>query len=648
MKDIYHNLDSSQWTDIFHTDVDLFMHRMNDLKNVIEPTWENFIKPYSIYFELLGRNLNYFNHITKAIIKKEYIEQFELIDAEHSSVTSDFFYDQDFLDLFNSYKESNEFNSLKSGEKQFVIHQIHLFEDKLFNSKDKNKIISDMKFKAEQFSHSFVKNINQDYADLFLHYKTKTPFEGLSLELINELQDAAKDRGLEGFVINSSSYNAMEILMYSDNRALRKKVFEMTQKIGAKNTSVIENIMDIRTKLSNSESFSQQRMKLLMEKDPEKVIEQLHNIANKFSSSFSKKIKSMKFFAERTLDIKSIEDWDLEYVSTQYQENKQSYSVLNYSYSKAKNTCFELMNNLFNIKFKKVDSFESYHEDIELYEIFDSNNKKIASLILDLFERNNKDTGAWCFQTQQYSDEYTIDKVSHIFAYFGNRKTNNERVITQEDIETLFHEIGHFIHFALSEIDTPSLSGMAVEFDGLEIPAQFIEKFASDFDILKKIYDPIYNDGQKLTKQLFLNFKKSYNFDMQWSWLFTIIRAIFDLEIHHHHIINYNEMAKIFDNLCTKYMPDIKYKDAHKKLNTFDHIFDSDSYESCFYSYVISDLYSCAIYKESFDNNVINIDFIKKYKEQILTQGGVNLYKEAHINLLDGIDINRTFSDYYV
>ena len=53
---------------------------------------------------------------------------------------------------------------------------------------------------------------------------------------------------------------------------------------------------------------------------------------------------------------------------------------------------------------------------------------------------------------------------------------------------TLFHEFGHGLHHLLTEIDYLEISGISgVEWDAVELPSQFLENFAWEYDTLQKI-----------------------------------------------------------------------------------------------------------------------------------------------------------------
>ena len=55
-------------------------------------------------------------------------------------------------------------------------------------------------------------------------------------------------------------------------------------------------------------------------------------------------------------------------------------------------------------------------------------------------------------------------------------------------MQTLFHEFGHGLHHMLSRVETAGLSGInGVEWDAVEMPSQFMENWAWQYDVIKTI-----------------------------------------------------------------------------------------------------------------------------------------------------------------
>ena len=60
--------------------------------------------------------------------------------------------------------------------------------------------------------------------------------------------------------------------------------------------------------------------------------------------------------------------------------------------------------------------------------------------------------------------------------------------LTHDEVVTLFHEFGHGLHHLLTEIDYLEISGISgVEWDAVELPSQFLENFAWEYETLQKI-----------------------------------------------------------------------------------------------------------------------------------------------------------------
>lgn len=57
------------------------------------------------------------------------------------------------------------------------------------------------------------------------------------------------------------------------------------------------------------------------------------------------------------------------------------------------------------------------------------------------------------------------------FCNFPRASENKPSLLSFYDAETLFHEFGHGLHAMLSDVNYPSLSGINVLWDFLELPS---------------------------------------------------------------------------------------------------------------------------------------------------------------------------------
>lgn len=75
-----------------------------------------------------------------------------------------------------------------------------------------------------------------------------------------------------------------------------------------------------------------------------------------------------------------------------------------------------------------------------------------------------------------------------------------------ESAATVFHELGHVIHFLAEESELPENSGFYSEADFIEIPSQLFEKWLSSPDMLSKYL--VDDSGNPIDRERFMTFLK--------------------------------------------------------------------------------------------------------------------------------------------
>ena len=105
-------------------------------------------------------------------------------------------------------------------------------------------------------------------------------------------------------------------------------------------------------------------------------------------------------------------------------------------------------------------------------------------------------------------------------------------LLTHTDVVTLFHEFGHMLHHLLTRVDFPSVSGInGVPWDAVELPSQFMENFAWNYDVLTRCSSH-YETGEPLPRDLFDKLDASRHAGAALAMLRQIELGLFDFRIH--------------------------------------------------------------------------------------------------------------------
>ena len=225
----------------------------------------------------------------------------------------------------------------------------------------------------------------------------------------------------------------------------------------------------------------------------------------------------VKAFAQKHLGIDNPQSWDLPFASEKLREAKYAYSdqeVKQYFTEPAVfQGLFGLVEHLFGINIEAAQA-PVWHPDVKFFRIHNQKGEKVAEFYMDLYARANKRGGAWMDNDRVRNRlNGTLETpIAYLVCNFSKPVGGKPALLTHDDVLTLFHEFGHGLHHMLSRIDDPAASGInGVEWDAVEMPSQFMENFAWNWEVIQNLTAHV-DTGEKLPRALFDKMIAAKNF----------------------------------------------------------------------------------------------------------------------------------------
>jgi len=150
---------------------------------------------------------------------------------------------------------------------------------------------------------------------------------------------------------------------------------------------------------------------------------------------------------------------------------------------------FNAATQVFGLSFVERSDLVGYHDDVRVFEVFDSPepgvpNEGLGLFLADLFTRETKRGGAWM---NNLVDQNTLLSQKPVVVNNLNivkPPPGSPCLLSWDEVITLFHEFGHALHGLLSDVRYPSQSGTEVPRDFVEYPSQVNEMWAWEPTIL--------------------------------------------------------------------------------------------------------------------------------------------------------------------
>ncbi len=530
----------------------------------------------------------------------------EMIDIEH---------DKEIWNILKSYIEGN----FKKEKKNLDKASIKLAEDYYKNYKrsgfnlsdkdqDKLKVLSK---KLNELNQKFRLNIN-NYKDHILCNKEE--LDGLSPEYISSLKkDGTK------YKVTLSYPEVGPFLSNAKNREKRKEIsIKNSRKGGEANLKLLKEIIDLRikvAKLLGYKNYTDYKLDNKMAKNSATVNKFVDSLINKMVKNTNKDVALLRSYAKE-IGINNLEFYDTAYVAEKLTQNKFNINQeLLREYFETEHvlkTMFSTFEDLLSLKFIKKDT-KLWHKDVMHIEVRDKDSKKLlAHLLMDLYPRDNKYSHAAAFDTGLEGTKI-ITLVCNFRTPAGTSKNKIPSTMTLDEVETIYHEFGHALHFMLYNKKYTAQNSFNVAWDFVELPSQMLENFIWNEKSLAKLSKHI-KTGKSLSKSEIKNILNSRNFLKPMWTMRQLVQTRLDLDIHTGKIKSYN---KHHQDLTSQFIGIKLNKDSLFPAG-FGHM---SGYDSLYYSYLWALVYAEDVFSVFEEAGVFSKEVGMRYRKEILEYG---------------------------
>jgi oligopeptidase A len=606
--------------------------------------FENIFLPvYNEIFEL-NNSWGLINHLV-SVVSSDELRQ---LQHKWEPIISNFFIELgQSYSLYNTYKaiKKSEFNELSIEQQKVLDNELRdFFLSGVGLSTKKQELFKSVQLKLTKLSTQSEHNV-LDSTDAYAKYVTKDELDGLPdsyLTLYHEqAKQDGKNDGLYKITLHIPCY--LPIMQYCTNRKLREELYynyvtkasELAPNPKFNNSKIISDILKLRQQkasLLEFDNYSQLSLYTKMAENSQQVSLFLEKIAAHYKPKAVKELEELKEFAKQIGFNEAIQPWDMPFFSEKLRISKFAYSSEEirqyFPLEQVMQGLFTLINKLYDIEFRENTKVTTWHQQVKCFDVL-LNGKDIATIYLDLYARNKKQSGAWMNSAQDRHLNTIYNKVYLPIAYVvcnftAPTQSGTSVLLTFEEVQTLFHEMGHALHHILTNNTNYSISGInGVEWDAVELPSQFMEFFAWDYSIISLISQHV-KTKESLPKDLFIKLTNARFFQSGLQTIRQIEFALFDLEIHcsqnnDNQDIDYNEILnQIRNKVCVVIPPSF-----NRFAQSFSHIF-AGGYACGYYSYKWAEVLAA----DAFGNfNGVKLDKLKhignKFKTTILQVGGL-------------------------
>ena len=385
----------------------------------------------------------------------------------------------------------------------------------------------------------------------------------------------------------------------AENRELRKQLFDGYRLRASEgdfdNGPILIEIAQLRAKrarLLGYESHAHYQLETRMAKTPQGAEDFLLQVWRPGLERAKEEREDMQQMIGDDFTIEGQDWWHYaEKVRTARYEFDDSALKPYFELSAVRRGAFIMANRLFGLTFEEID-VPVWNPVVTAYDVKDDDGSHLGVLFMDMYARDSKRGGAWMNNYRESSNinGNSIRPLVTINLNLASPPAGEPTLLRFSEVETFFHEFGHGLHGLMTKINYPTFSGVYGPRDYTEFPAQILEHWPGQPEMLEQ-YANHYESDELIPQELIDKMRAASNFNQGFATTEYIAASLLDLRWHS---LNEEQAAAIddareFEAAALRDYGLIDEIEPRYRSQYFNHIFAS-GYSAGYYAYLWSEI----------------------------------------------------------
>ncbi|KAH9708400.1 putative thimet oligopeptidase [Citrus sinensis] len=507
--------------------------------------------------------------------------------------------------------------------KRYIQSLVRDFEGSGLNlTISKREEVQRLRDQIDELSLQYVRNLNDDKTFLLF---SEADLLGLPPEFLKSLDKA--ENGI--FKVTLKSHHVAAVLeLCKVGRTRRLVAVAYGKRCGGINLSVLESLVELRHKfgrLLGYSNYADYALDLRMAKSSSKVFEFLEEISASLTDLASRELMMLKDLKRKEEGELPFGIEDLLYYIRRVEELQfdldfgavKQYFPVNLVLS----GIFKVFQDLFGLRFEEVLDAVVWHSDVRVFSVFDlSSNDLLGYFYLDIYKREGKYVHTCVVALQNGALSSTGARqipVALLISQIQKDIVGHPSLLRFSEVVNFFHEFGHVVQQICNRASFARFSGLRVDPDFVEIPAQLLENWCYESFSLKlisgfhqDITTPIKDEICKLLK------RRRYAFSAL-KLKQEILYCIFDQVIHSADNV---DIVELFKHLHPKVMLGLPMLEGTNPASCF--LRSAIGFESACYSRIWSEVFAADIFACKFRDGLLNQRVGMQFRNNVLAPGG--------------------------
>jgi thimet oligopeptidase len=472
-----------------------------------------------------------------------------------------------------------------------------------------------------KIGQDFERNIREDVRSL--HLASVEDLAGLPQDYID-----AHPPDDDGKITITTDYpDYFPFMTYAHSDAHRKELSRLfSLRAYPQNMAVLDNMVKKRHELANLLGFDTYADLATVDKmirNPEAAQTFIDRVTAVADPAMNKDVALiLNRLQEINPEATAVGAWQRSYLQNLVQQEQFDYDTQEsrqyFAYDKVREGLLIITGRLFGVSYKLIQP-EVWHPSVESYEVW-SGEELIGRIYLDMHPREGKFKHAGMFAITPGVPGTTLPEGGLLCNFPGGDDTPG--LMQHSQVSTFFHEFGHLMDYVLGgNQQWIPLSGMAVEWDFVEVASNLLQEWIWDTEILQSFATN--SAGEPIPAELVAKMRAARNFGLALWSRGQMGYASISLNLY-----NRDPQGLDTDDLVRgimdKYYPLTLLDDTHMQCN-FGHLY---GYSATYYTYMWSQVIASDLFSEFEKGGIMNQEISMRLRDTILAAGGTKPAEE--------------------
>jgi peptidyl-dipeptidase Dcp len=348
--------------------------------------------------------------------------------------------------------------------------------------------LRELNARLAELGAQFGTRLLNDTNDLAVHVTDPAELDGLSDDAIEAAADAARARGLDGYLLTLVLPTSQPALGALRNRDLRRRLHTASISRGGRGNEndtreILTEMAAIRARRAALHGYPTHAAYVVADQTAgtvEAVTERLAALAGPAIRNAARERAELEEAMHADGVDGPLQPWDWAYYSevVRRQRHDLDESLLRPYFEVRRvlrDGLFLAATRLYGLAFTDRTDLPRPHPDAEVFEVTDAAGTHLGLLVCDWFTRDSKRGGAWMSEFVDQSRLLGTRPVVTLNLNIPRPPSGKPALMTTDEVRTAFHEFGHALHGLLSDCTYPRTAGTHVPRDFVEFPSQVNE-----------------------------------------------------------------------------------------------------------------------------------------------------------------------------